>query len=356
MDVWILGASGRCGREVAHSLVKKDIHVVLVGRNRGELETLRDALGGETKARVVVADGIDAMSKELSKVEDQIVVYNTIGPFTETALPIIQACKKAHYLDISNEITSTKTVLDMNNEAVVNGRCLVTGAAWGVLGCESVTLKVCEGMPPASHVRVDSFPFVNTSSKGPEKLGRTLANTIAHGLPFGGRMYLDGNLVKVNVGSEYEPVTLPDGSVISTGSVPFGDLEAARRAAGNAPSAVACSAMVPGSAVVRAILPFVSLIFRSKFMRDFAAARMANIEVPPIQEIKPSWARALVKWSDGTVKEAWLKAGEGMKFTTDVAGEVAYRLATGKGKPGAFTPGALFGSELAVTVGGEFLL
>jgi hypothetical protein len=45
-----------------------------------------------------------------------------------------------------------------------------------------------------------------------------------------------------------------------------------------------------------------------------------------------------------------------MDFTARVATEVALRLARGQGRPGAFTPGALFGPELAGAAGGEFLL
>ena len=45
-----------------------------------------------------------------------------------------------------------------------------------------------------------------------------------------------------------------------------------------------------------------------------------------------------------------------MDFTVKAATEVALRLARGEGKPGAYTPGALFGAALAVEAGGEFLL
>jgi short subunit dehydrogenase-like uncharacterized protein len=36
--------------------------------------------------------------------------------------------------------------------------------------------------------------------------------------------------------------------------------------------------------------------------------------------------------------------------------EVAQRLARGEGRPGAFTPAALFGPELALAAGGEFVI
>jgi hypothetical protein len=64
-----------------------------------------------------------------------------------------------------------------------------------------------------------------------------------------------------------------------------------------------------------------------------------------------SWSHARIEWPDRTVREGWLRSGDGMDFTADVAAEVAVRLARGEGKPGAYTPGQLFGPPLATDVG-----
>ena len=45
-----------------------------------------------------------------------------------------------------------------------------------------------------------------------------------------------------------------------------------------------------------------------------------------------------------------------MEFTVNVAAQVVSRLARGEGRPGAFTPGALFGPGLAESAGGEFIV
>ena len=51
-----------------------------------------------------------------------------------------------------------------------------------------------------------------------------------------------------------------------------------------------------------------------------------------------------------------MRAGEAMAFTNAVTTEVALRLASDEGRPGAYTPGALFGPDLAVQVGGQFIV
>ena len=69
-----------------------------------------------------------------------------------------------------------------------------------------------------------------------------------------------------------------------------------------------------------------------------------------------SWGHARVEWSDGTVREGWLRVGDGTDFTAAVAAEVTQRLLRGEGRPGAHTPGSLFGPELAEAIGGEFVV
>ncbi len=62
-----------------------------------------------------------------------------------------------------------------------------------------------------------------------------------------------------------------------------------------------------------------------------------------------------MQWSDGTKREGWLQVDDAMDFTCAVAAEVARRLQRGEGRPGAYTPCALFGTGLAVAAGGEFV-
>ena len=76
---------------------------------------------------------------------------------------------------------------------------------------------------------------------------------------------------------------------------------------------------------------------------------------PPANAGDVSWAYARLEWADGTRREAWLRTGEGYTFTARVAASVATRLVEGSGRPGAFTPGALFGAELARLAGAEML-
>jgi short subunit dehydrogenase-like uncharacterized protein len=349
-EIWILGAAGRTGRAIASNLASRGLRVVVVGRDPERLKALVAQLG--SSARAVVAPSFDASLAALRE-GGAAVVVNTIGPFTDTALPVIRACAPAgHYVDLSNELFSTLAVLGLQEEAVVEKRTLVACAGWGVLGTESITLKLCEGRPPAQRARVDMIPTVEAG--GP--VGDALAASIVDGLAAGGRRYEDGRLTSAGLGSEPLRLQLPDGTTAMSGSTPSGELEAARRAT-QAPFVTAGSSMAPTGAVARVAVGLIGALAQSGAIRGFMKRRLAKLEpAPPKQTRQSSFAHARVEWADGTVREGWLRAPEGMTFTTRVASEVAARLAAGTGRPGAFTPGALFGPELALAAGGEFLI
>ena len=51
-----------------------------------------------------------------------------------------------------------------------------------------------------------------------------------------------------------------------------------------------------------------------------------------------------------------MRLGEARAYTGVMPAEIARRLLAGEGKPGAYTPAALFGSELAEACGGEYVI
>ena len=353
-EIWILGALGRSGRAIAAELATAQAKLVLVARDSAQLAALAESLGGSP--RTVVADSVEAMAALIAAGQPAVVV-NTIGPFAQTALPIAMACGPGrHYLDLANELPALVALAGKHDEAVATGRCFVSGAGYGVLGTESIVLKLCADRPPAATVRVETSPFVDS----PGLLGRTLAATIVDGLPEGGRRYRGGRLVRASLGGEHEQLVAPDGTKIATGAMPTGDLEAAHRASG-APSAVAASSMAPSAPLIRALMPaltpILAALFSLRVVRELAIRRLAAVNIPPtFGEARHSWSHARVGWADGTVREGWLRIGDAADFTAKVAAEVALRLSRGEGRPGAWTPGALFGPELAEQAGGTFFV
>lgn len=349
-EVWVLGATGRTGHAVATLLHEKGVPLVLVGRNRERLEGIVAELGSAPR---ILVGTLNSTLAELAQ-DAPAVVVNTVGPFTTNALEVIRACPPGtHYVDVANELLAVEKVLELDREAAAANQVFVTGAGFGVLATESVLMRLCEGQPPATRVRVDALPSVAIE---PGVIGFALAATIVEILTFGGRQVRQGRLVSSRLAADPTQLTTPDGEVIVTASGPSGELMAAWRAS-KADYVVAASSAASTSVIARLVIPVMSAIFRIPGISGFAVNRIARIRLRAKDRPRPhSWAHARAEWSSGTVREGWLRAGDGMDFTAAVAAEVTQRLLKGEGRPGAYTPGALFGAGLAEAVGGEFLV
>jgi short subunit dehydrogenase-like uncharacterized protein len=344
-DIWILGATGRVGRAVAQRLVGQGANLVLVGRDETRLRNLGIA------ARLVVADGAESTASEIVRQRPAVVV-NTIGDYATTASAIARAgLPGTHYLDLANDVLALQRLLALHDEAVAAGSTLVTGVGFGVLATEAVVAALCEGQPTPRSVRVDAMASVAIEAG---TVGTALAASIVDALVGGGRRYTNGRLVKAPMAADPREIVLPDGETVTSMTTPTGELIAAH-AVSNAPFVVATTSLASIGPAARAALPVLRALVSIPAVRRFAIKRLASVAVkasPPPRA--NSWGHAVVEWSDGTSREGWLRTGP--EYANDVVAEVAVRLARGEGKPGAYTPAALFGPDLATVGGANFIL
>src|ERR1700709_185800 len=103
-EVWILGGTAR----------------------RGRADAARQTPDG---LRTLVAGSMEDLATQI-RAQQPAVVINTIGPFSTTAPPIVQACLQASsdYLDLANDVAAVSAVLALNEAATAAGRTIVTGA------------------------------------------------------------------------------------------------------------------------------------------------------------------------------------------------------------------------------------
>ncbi|WP_228003238.1 hypothetical protein [Nocardia australiensis] len=356
-EVWILGGTGRSARMIATALIARGLSPVLVDRDATRLSQVAARIGN---GRTVVADSLDAMAAEIRRRQPAVVI-NTVGPFTATAPALVEACLPgSDYIDLANDVAAVSALLGMAGAATAAGRTLVTGAGFGVTATESVVVKLCEGRPAPTLVRVDMVPAVELE---PGPLGEALAGTLLDGLPgvegggrYQGRRYTHGRLVAMRIGGDPVRLTLPDGTEVTTASVPLRELIAAQRASGAA-SVVAASSEAPSSPIFRVVLPPATAALAIAPIRAFAKRRLARVKVKGRKQPREySWGHAHLRWADGTTREGWLRVGEAHAYTGAVPAEIARRLLAGEGKPGAHTPAALFGPALAEACGGSYLI
>ena len=345
--IWLFGATGKGGRAIARELVDDGADVVLLGRDHDRLAAVAASLGGRVNARVT--SGPDELTT-LIAAERPAVVVNTVGPFTATTMPVARASMAAgsHYVDLANELEPVRALLDLDTEAKSQGVTLITGAGFGVLATEALVVELRGDRPAAASVSVAALPAVDS-------MGSAVLASAIDAMGYGGRRYRDGQLVRTRLGADHARIPLPNSPAREALSVPTGELEAARRASG-AVDVLAYSSEVPSGPVVRAVLPAVSALLAARPIRAAAQRLASRLRLsPPVKSGDVSWAYALLEWADGSRRHAWLRTGEGYRFTAKVAAHTAARISDGSAAAGAFTPGALFGTELALAAGAEII-
>lgn len=355
-EIWILGGTGRTGRAIAAELVARDLRPVLVGRDEARLRQAAEQTGA---AGVRQAGSVAAMAEAIRRGRPAVVI-NTVGPFATTAAPIAGAAlPHGHYLDLANDPAAVQAVLDLDDDATAAGRTLLTGAGFGVTATESVVVRLCQDRPNPVRVRVDMLPSLEIEA-GP--LGESLAATMLDGLPglpgggrYQGRRYRNGRLAPAPIGGEPMTFTLPDGTEATAALLPLGELTAAQRASG-APDVVSASGEAPHGALVRVAMPLAGALLSIGPVRAFAKRRLAAVRLKPRPRPRPySWGHARLEWADGTVRDGWLRVGDASAYTAAVPAEATRRLLAGEGRPGAWTPAALFGPTLATACGATYL-
>src|SRR3954466_6381902 len=196
-DVLLLGAAGSSGRLIAAELADRGLSVRLAGRHRGPLEDLARgvAVGGAAmEVRTVDVNDPASLADAIAGVR---VVVSTIGPFARPAGPVVDACLAARspYVDIANEWSAVRDLLDRDKQARALEVALATGAGFGPAATETLVLRLVglTGMVPA-RVRVAAAAQGTRPGGG----GR---HPIGESPPQGAITSRDGQVVREPLGS-----------------------------------------------------------------------------------------------------------------------------------------------------------
>ncbi|MEK8169353.1 hypothetical protein NKH77_04770 [Streptomyces sp. M19] len=303
-------------------------------------------------AKVVVADSAERIAEEIVRQRPRVVV-NTIGDYAATAAVIARACMPGgHYVDQANDLSALDRLLGLHDEAARAGSTLVTGAGFGCWRPRRSWRRCARATRAAPGTRRRPGLGGGGARRGRRRprgqhRGRTHHRRAAV------RRRAAGDVPPRRRPAAAHPPGRADGEV---GGCPV--RRAARGARGER-----------GSVRHRHLRPRAD---RPAGTRAAAAARPSAVrsgtapvrrrpDRPDLGQGRSPAARALlghavVEWADGTRREGWLRAGEGMDFTTDVTATVAARLLQGEARPGAWTPAAAFGPDLATAAGGTFVL
>ncbi len=343
---WLLyGAYGYTGRHIAEESRRRGMRPVLAGRDAGKVRALAAEL--DCPAKVFPLDSPERVAENLS---GMCAVLNCAGPFSATAAPMIEACLKAgaHYLDITGEIAVIEAAAQLHDRAAAAGVSVIPAVGFDVVPSDCLAAMLAQRLPGATRLQL-AFTFSGSVSPG-------TAKTMLEGLPGGGRVRVDGQIVRVPWAWKTIEVPFPEGPRQAV-SVPWGDVASAWHSTGI------------GNIEVYLAMPRRQIGWLRRMRWAFPA-----FELQPLQSLFRWWITRLVagpsaeehaasrSWLWGRVEdsagnraEALLKTPGGYPLTVSAALACMERVLAGTAPAGFSTPAKAFGADLVLQISGTEL-
>ncbi|OEO23915.1 hypothetical protein AX279_18905 [Pseudomonas sp. J237] len=343
MKWMIYGANGYTGELIARDAVKRGLKPVLAGRSRDKVEALARELGLE--ARVF---GLEDEVRLLAQIKGHGLVLHCAGPFSATAVPMMEACLRAnaHYLDITGEIAVFEHAQSLNERARAAGVVICPGVGFDVVPTDCVAAALKNAMPDATHL---ALGFDSRSSFSPGT-----AKTSIEGMAQGGKVRRDSKITSVPLAYRVRRIDFGAGEKLAM-TIPWGDVSTAWHTTGIANIEV----FIPGSAgMIRCarfanwIRPLLGLSFVQRLLK----ARIGKTVVGPDQEKRADqgtyvWGEA--RNARGECRTARLHTANVYSLTIDAALAVVDYLLQMRPTGGAYTPALLLGAELVTQLPGS---
>jgi len=218
---WMLyGATGFTGQRIAEEAVARGQRPILAGRNPAGIDPLAARLG--CPHRCFSLDHIGQASDTLRGV---MAVLNCAGPFSHTAVPMMEACLAArvHYLDITGEIDVIEAAAARHEQSQRAAVALLPAVGFDVVPSDCLAALLANRLPGARRLEL---AFTGTGA-----MSRGTARTVVESLPQGGRVRREGKIVRVPLAYKAIEVPFRDGRRWAA-TVPWGDVASAWHSTG----------------------------------------------------------------------------------------------------------------------------
>ncbi len=204
-SVLIFGATGYTGQLTARVLAEKGHNLILAGRDKTRLKTLRQEL--KISNPVIVADPLEPASLTFLFQSQPRLIINCVGPFTKYGEAVVLAAISggAHYLDITGEQAYIGRVLDLYNQSAEDkGVVVVAGCGFEYAVGNWAATAAAEGLEP-----LDTITVANAVAAGAGGVSQGTALSVFEALKNPGRGWKDGKRQVQMVASEGKTIEFP---------------------------------------------------------------------------------------------------------------------------------------------------
>jgi len=332
----IYGANGYTGTIAAARAKALGERPVLAGRNAEAIAALGRKLDLPTRTF-----SLSNRQESVAALADISAVLHCAGPFSATAMPMLEACieAKTHYLDITGEVSVFEDVYAAHPRLVSAGISAIPGVGFDVVPTDCLAAMLKARLPEA-----DTLRLAWKSSHA--KLSPGTAKTMIESLPGGAVVRRDGALVSVAPGSMVEEFPFSErrsGPAVILG---LGDVSSAFRSTGirNIEGYIGLpKAQIKSMRMGPAAQKFLA---RGTVQRLLKGAADRWIKGPSEAERESSRMYVVGEVRHGARRVVMrMTTKEGYAFTADAAVAAAIRVSRGEVKPGAYAPSTAFGAD-----------
>jgi YihY family inner membrane protein len=342
MNWMIYGANGYTGGLIAREAKYRGLKPILAGRSADKVAALATEL--DCECRVFGIGNPDEMARQLQGVA---LVLHCAGPFSATSAPMITACLKAraHYLDITGEISVFEHAQTRNAEAQQAGVVVCPGVGFDVIPTDCVAAALKQALPDATHLAL-GFDTRSAASPG-------TAKTFVEGLALGGKVRRDGKIVQVPLAAGVRKIDFGDGEKLAM-TMPVGDVSTAYHTTGIPNIEV----YIP---VARRMIAnarranYLRWLLGSGPVQSFLKKKAGQLKGPNVERrsSQPTYVWGEATNARGQKKTARIKTENGYSLT--VTGSLAVTAFLTRNKPagGSYTPAKLMGADLVTRLPGS---
>ncbi len=211
--ILIYGANGYTGKLITQEAIEREVDLDIAGRNEKAIQSLATETG--FPYHIVELNDTENLERLL---KDFHTVIHCAGPFSETAIPMVEACikSKTNYLDITGEIWVFEDVMKYHEQAIKAGIALIPGVGFDVVPTDCLAGYLKEKLPSGTSLEL---AFVGSKTG----MSRGTAVTMAKNIAKGGFIRENGEIKNVPLAYEVKELEFPHRKQWCM-TIPWGDL------------------------------------------------------------------------------------------------------------------------------------
>lgn len=343
-ELLIYGSYGYTGSLITERLLQSDSDhsVVLAGRRAEPVE--RQATEHGLDHRVFSLEHPEIVEREI---EECAAVLNCAGPFSQTAMELVQACLDTgtDYIDISGEIDVLESIAEHDRDAENAGVSLLPAAGFDVVPTDCLAAYLEMKLPTATHLTL-GLDGLGSYSPGTLK-------SIIEGLARPGAIRENGTIRPVSAAWNTRELDFGDGPQTAI-TIPWGDVSTAYYTTG-VPN-IETYATVPTRAVpiIKRTRRIVPLLGRSPIQWGLKTLVDLAVSGPSRKDRSQGTCRivGIAEDEEGNSATARLYTPNAYELTVQTAAEITKRTLSGDISPGFQTPASAFGTDFILEFDG----